>query len=117
MASGQSVLVVDGLTETAQVLKAVLEPRGLRVNRIRARQRSAENVADASPSVIVLHEDSPPQASDVTARWGAAPRVIIGSAKLGDQPSGQQREHYLQQPFHYGELISAIEQLLQSPAS
>ena len=36
MTAKQRVLVVDGLSETEEVLRAVLEPRGLMVDRIRS---------------------------------------------------------------------------------
>jgi hypothetical protein len=44
--------------------------------------------------------------------------VVIGSAELPEPPADgrPQGEHYLREPFHYRELIQAIEDLLaQSP--
>lgn len=112
MGTGQRVLVVDGPTETEEVLRAVLEPRGLEVNRVRAHLPSE---AGPSAHVVVLHEDDLLDAGDEA--WRDVPRVIIGSAPLPESvPEGSDRqEQYLQKPYHYGELIRAIEKLLGTP--
>ena len=116
MVSGQRVLVVDGLSETEQVLKAVLEPRGLQVDRIRsgsplsaaAPRFGSSHAPTKRPNVVVLHE-----ADDVPyqAQWGAVPRVIIGSAHIPEAAADGSPE-YLPHPFQYRELIGAIERLL-----
>ena len=110
MANGRRVLVVDGLTETEEVLKAVLEPRGLQVNRVRA-NRTGQALRDSGrPTVVVVHEDEVP--SDTAGLDGLSriPRVVIGSA-YGPAGNGNGR-HYLRQPFQYRELIRIIERLL-----
>jgi hypothetical protein len=107
VASGQSVLVVDGLSETTQVLKAVLEPRGLRVDRVRGHQTVSPR-ASSKPNVVVLHEDETLPPED---RWQGVPRVVIGSTELPPTEPGN-GEHHLPKPFQYGELIQAIESLL-----
>ena len=106
MTSGQRVLVIDGLPETEQVLKAVLEPRGLEVDRIRSHE-AAESRADA-PNVVVIHENEP---AGTSKAWQNVPRVIIGSVTMpaNGQPTD---EHRLRAPFQYGELVQAIERLL-----
>lgn len=117
--SGQRVLVVDGLAETEQVLKAVLEPRGLHVDRVRRGTPSLSGPdepkkrapAAARPNVLVLHEDQ----SDVGGldQWGQVPRVVIGSMQMAESSESGE---YLPHPFQYRELIGAIERLL-SPAT
>lgn len=122
MVSGQRVLVVDGLAETEQVLKAVLEPRGLHVDRVRrgaptyspsesARPRSV--TAPVRPNVVVLHEDQ--EDAGGLDPWGQVPRVIIGSVRMPDRPENGAPE-YLPHPFQYRELIGAIERLLAPKA-
>lgn len=121
MVSGQRVLVVDGLSETEQVLKAVLEPRGLHVDRVRSWPASPiplgtgmeRPTTSAPPHVVVLHEDE-----DVgrTGAWGEVPRVIIGSVEM-PAPGEHRSPEYLPHPFQYRELISAIERLLARGAS
>lgn len=116
MTNGQRVLVVDGLAETEEVLKAVLEPQGMEVNRIRTHLAPASHATEP-PHLVILHEESHTDSKPTTDSWEDIPRVIIGSATL---PSGtaspnsqsRSREQYLAQPFQYRDLIQAVEHLL-----
>jgi CheY-like chemotaxis protein len=115
VAQGQRVLVVDGLSETEEVLRAVLEPRGLEVDRIRA-ARIRDLSAKRRPSVVVVHVDEAPFPDPAPERWPDVPRILIGATRA---PSRSQNgngnghgDHYLEKPFHYGELIRAIERAL-----
>lgn len=107
--SGQQVVVVDGVPETAQVLRAVLEPRGHRVERVRGFDPARSTATD---TVLVLHDDG---SSDAARRhkYGTVPRVIIGSLAPGSAaaPAGG-TEQRLAQLFQYAELIRAVESLL-----
>jgi DNA-binding response OmpR family regulator len=112
----QRVLVVDGLAETEQVLRAVLEPKGLEVDRIRggdtgefARQQLS---AQRPPSVVVLHVEEGLEPIPSSEGWQDVPRILIGATKSGELPSVATVEHYLEKPFQYGELIRTIERLL-----
>jgi hypothetical protein len=107
--SGQRVVVVDGLAETEQVLKAVLEPRGLRVERIRAHASHTSDREKSAPNVLVLHSDD---AQAKRRSWDGIPCVVIGSAAIPESGRLRPDAHYLQKPFCYRELICAIEQLL-----
>jgi hypothetical protein len=109
------VLVVDGLSETEEVLRAVLEPRGLSVDRIRS-AATEELATERRPSVMVLHIDEEPAPTSAPPGWQNVPRILIGAAKLGDGDAATTREHYLEQPFQYGELIRTIERLLAAAA-
>jgi CheY-like chemotaxis protein len=112
----QRVLVVDGLSETEAVLRAVLEPKGLEVDRIRgvdsgvfSRERLA---AKERPSLVVLHVEGGPTSIPTSDGWQDVPRIVIGATK-GDPPSRLAGvEHHLEKPFQYGELIRTIERLL-----
>ena len=111
VADGHRGLVVDGLMETEQVLKAVLEPRGLQVNRVRG-DDNAEAESDLTPPhVIVIHADESLPDSGRVENWGDVPRVIIGSAEFPGRAAADGR-HYLTKPFQYRELIQVIERLL-----
>jgi CheY-like chemotaxis protein len=110
----QRVLVVDGLSETEEVLRAVLEPRGLSVDRIRS--AATEELAAKRPSVMVLHLDEDPARAAAPAGWQNVPRIVIGATKVNDACGASAREHYLEQPFQYGELIRTIERLLAAAA-
>ncbi len=114
MASSQRVLVVDGLTETEEVLRAVLEPRGLQVNRIRTAETENAFQDDLPPDVVVFHADETgPHATDAVP-WQNVPCVIIGTVRLpaGDGHAGNSKDCHLRNPFQYAELIQAIEGLL-----
>lgn len=110
MVSGQRVVVVDGLAETEQVLKAVLEPRGLRVERIRAHASHTSDRDKAAPNVLVLHSDDAAQSK--RRSWDGIPCIVIGSTEVPESGRLRPDAHYLQKPFCYRELICAIEQLL-----
>lgn len=114
--NGQRVLVVDGSSETEEVLKAVLEPHGLEINRIRT--HLPQNLQDASPPhLVILHEEAVEKSSSVAKAWPDVPRLIIGSVTLPDRErrvvsESKPREEYLSLPFHYRDLIQAVETLL-----
>jgi len=110
------VLVVDGLSETEEVLRAVLEPRGLKVDRIRGAV-TGENAggrlaAKRRPSVVVLHVEDGPEQIPTSDGWQDVPRIVIGATKADGPSQRGGVEHYLEKPFQYGELIRTIERLL-----
>jgi CheY-like chemotaxis protein len=111
--TGQRVLVVDGLSETGEVLKAVLEPRGVAVDRVRGHRHAR---AAAAPQIVVIDHDDCAEHEPHAHPWADVPRVVIGSADMpADWHPHQPRpadEHYLRKPFEYGELVAAIEDLL-----
>ena len=115
MTATKRVLVVDGLSETEEVLRAVLEPRGLSVDRIRS-AATDELAAKRRPSVMVLHVDEEPAPGTAPAAWQNVPRIVIGATKVADAGPPACGEHYLEQPFQYGELIRTIERLLAAAA-
>ncbi len=112
----QRLLVVDGLAETEEVLRAIFEPRGMEIDRVRANSdRAACDTQDAN--VIVLHEETTAQPA-AGRKSSDVPRVIIGRMER-TQPTprngvtaASSSERFLAEPFHYGELVQAIEDLL-----
>ncbi|QDT64644.1 hypothetical protein [Calycomorphotria hydatis] len=104
------VLVVDGLQETEQVLKAALEPQGHTVGRVRAYDHNL--LPDESPRVLVMHEESG-ESSKYTPNQ--IPRVVIGSFEVqsSDTPSV---DRHLRSPFDYRDLVGAVQALLQAEA-
>jgi DNA-binding NtrC family response regulator len=110
------VLVVDGLSETEEVLRAVLEPKGLEVDRVRgvdsgvfSRERLAAKVR---PSLVVLHLEDGPTPIPASDAWQDVPRIVIGATKEASSSRPAPAEHFLEKPFQYGELIRTIERLL-----
>jgi CheY-like chemotaxis protein len=117
VADPERVLVVDGVADTAEVLQAVLEPRGLIVNRVsRLDEREIASAADQT-AVLVLDADFLHRAAapDWIARQGI-PQVIIGTwhapAPTGEDSGSEPRRRYLRKPFQFAELVRAIESLI-----
>ena len=109
MTSGQKVVVIDGVPETAQVLQAVFEPRGHRVERIRS--HAAAIAQHTHNSVLVLHDDAE---GSRRSKYGSAPRVVIGSIS---SDSTNSTATHLSPMFQYAELVRAVEGLLTQQAS
>lgn len=112
----QRVMVVDGLPETEEVLKAVLGPRGVSVSRCRSHTLARSLEDQDPPQLLVVHGGSGASAGDLGAAsgWNSVPRVVIGAAELAG-PADDAVPGILSHPFHYRELIQAIERLLAEP--
>lgn len=115
--NGQHVVVLDGLHETEEVLKAVLEPQGCRVNRIRKPQSGNLIAKQDLPSIVVLHDDDLAASSQDQPGWDEIPKVVIGSVKVPSTDQAEPSTRFLVQPFQYAELIDSIESLLNQPRS
>ena len=107
--SGQRILVVDGLAETTEVLKAVFEPLGHSVDRVRQAQLAATD--SRRPNVVVWHADEFAD-REPRPRFADIPQIVIGKTRLN---SAAGTPHFAQ-PFHYVELLQAIESALQTTA-
>lgn len=105
---GQSILVVDGLSETTEVLKAVFEPRGHAVCRVRQTQFDAESTAQ--PGVVVWHAGDVEEAAPQSKAWRfeSVPHIVIGKASISDSPQTKR----FSEPFQYRELLQAVESAL-----
>ncbi len=101
------VLVIDGPSDTATVLRAVLEPRGAVVERTRTHGLVEAWGSREEPDVVVVDMDG--DDAEHTAVWPSAPHVVIGSARVTVDDS---QTRFLQKPYQYPELIRAIEDLL-----
>ena len=118
MAAQCSVLVVDPLDETHEVLRAALGEQGVEIV---AARNSADGLALARRrlhSLIVLDLESDEASSVVTGRLVAesavrsTPLLVLGTAKLDDNHlAGCQ---FFAKPYHYAPLIRKIEELLSS---
>ncbi len=100
MTDERHVLVVDGPAETETVLRAVLNPKGVAITRIRSGSAAPNGT---SPNVVVLHKHAELEA------WPGVSRVLIGSTKADTTSSG---DCYLDGPFEYGELVATIDRML-----
>ncbi|WP_166824997.1 hypothetical protein [Thalassoroseus pseudoceratinae] len=111
------LLVVDGQAETTEVLRAIFEPRGMEIDRVKAETNRVSG-NDQEANLIVLHEQTDASSKSDDQR-SAVPRVIIGRMERSQPrqaskptPESGSSERYLSEPFHYGELVQAIEDLL-----
>ncbi|MBX9790556.1 MAG: response regulator [Pirellulales bacterium] len=121
MSASPRVLIVDESSETRQVLREVLQSRGMQILEA---QRADEGLALARcehPDLIVVDlelENGAPQ--QVSASFAATshdqhtPLILIGTARVRRTapPGGA----FLQKPYHYAPLIRKIEQLLADAA-
>ncbi|MGE5193039.1 MAG: hypothetical protein ACM3U2_11100 [Deltaproteobacteria bacterium] len=121
MSNRERVLVVDEVSDTAEVLQAVLEPRGVTVNRVRRLDPAAASAIENRPAVVVLTAESiaglPPTG---LSGWQTVPQVIIGTVRVcaagpGDPAAGAAAPRVFQKPFQFAELVHAIESLIGKP--
>lgn len=96
--------MVGGLSETTAVLKAVFEPRGHAVNRVRQSQVSNT----PTPRVVIWHATESENTLPV-GRFPGVPQILIGRADL---PAADGETPQFSQPFEYCELLQTIESLL-----
>jgi DNA-binding response OmpR family regulator len=116
--------VVDEFTETADVLRAVLEPRGVRVEQA-SRPRPDVSAGERIPLSVVVVDEETAQVRGIDRReWPHVPRVLIGSVAVastpasarGEAPSEGVPQRYLSKPFQYADLLYAIEALIAGNA-
>lgn len=110
-----SVLVVDDYSESSDILRTILEMRGVNVLEARAANTGLEVMRVAHPRVVVLDLDDAlagdetiqPAFEEETRRCESS-LVILGKARMSDSSHGQ----VIDKPYQYGQLIRTIEQLL-----
>ena len=109
MQSRHEVVVVGGLPETEEVLRAVFEPRGVDVVSLSTSESSCPVSLEESRVLVVHRTERPDEAHEIGERT-TAPRVFIG--RFSPEGShGDDRCRCLPVPFQYADLISAIEEL------
>jgi DNA-binding response OmpR family regulator len=114
----QTVLIVDRSEETQEVLRTVLERRGLRIYSASRAGRGLELARRHHPDLIVLDlevEDIQPEEISASfarqAGEGETALVMLGSIRRSgsELPGGQ----IIAKPYHYGPLIRKIEAVLE----
>jgi hypothetical protein len=70
----------------------------------------------------VLHVDDAPTPDAARECWPDVPRILIGATRSPVRPQNGHADkchgdHYLEKPFHYGELIRAIERALAAQSA
>ena len=114
----RSVLIVDDLEESRQVLRTVLMSRGMQVYEASGADQGLQMAQKLHPGLIVLDLDSPEvQEPSIREGYGTQVRnhntqiVLLGTARRmkANLPTGQ----FISKPYHYGPLVRKIEQLLE----
>jgi CheY-like chemotaxis protein len=112
-----SVLIVDEQEETRQVLRTVLERRGMQIFEATRVDRGLELARHHHPNLIVIDVElqaaSTSELSESLAAEAAAhdtPVILLGSVR--QTPSNPPAGQVLSKPYHYGPLIRKIEELL-----
>lgn len=118
----RSVLVVDPLQETREVLRTVLERRGMRIFAASDPEQGLALARRHRPDLIVLDLECESARSEAISGGFAAeslahdtPLVLLGSARrrAGKLRTGE----FVSKPYHYAPLIRKIEELLQAGRS
>ncbi len=111
----RSVLIVDGSSDSREVLRAVLELRGWNIIEADGTVAGLEMADALHPDVILLDtdtqaaDDAAVQASfDDASRRNNASLVVIGQARFNGVDS---HHRIVAKPYHYGPLIRTIDEL------
>lgn len=116
MIPSRSVLIVDPADETREVLRTVLQQRGLRIFEARRAEQGLELARQVHPDLIVLDleiDGSGDEAAGQLARQSRdekTPLLLLGTARRSapELADGQ----FVRKPYHYGPLVRRIESLL-----
>ena len=96
MNSANEILVIDGLSETEIVLRAVWEPRGVQVNRIRSEFPEQKRKA-YRPDVVIIHGNREAlESQELQQHWSNADSIYLEENDL----------------FQYDDLMQTIELML-----
>ena len=119
-----SVLIVDRSEESRDVLRTILENRGVNILEARQGAEGLELLREAHPSLVVL--DLEVDQGNPAGLRGAfedeslrnkTPLVLLGRVKGANrsEDAGNPPEvpHIIEKPYHYEPLIRTIEQLLR----
>lgn len=117
MISHPRVLIVDEQEETRQVLRTVLERRGMHILEASRADRGLELARHHHPNLIVMDvELQTASAPDVSAGFAAetaehdTPVILLGAVRQG--MARPRSGEVVSKPYHYGLLIRKIEELL-----
>jgi CheY-like chemotaxis protein len=115
------VLIVDESDESRDVLRTVLERRGVQIIEASRVHQGLELAQSHRPDLIVLDVEAIPddEASvyddfDARSRAGASSLVVLGSTSRPGAPRSDGR--FIAKPYHYATLVRKIEELLDQSA-
>jgi len=119
-----SVLIVDRSEESRDVLRTILENRGVNILEAKQGVEGLELLREQHPSVVVLDlevDEGDPAgllgAFEDESRRNETSLVMLGrvtgASRSDDGDKTPDVRHIIEKPYHYGPLIRTIEQLLQ----
>ncbi|MBI3464585.1 MAG: response regulator [Planctomycetes bacterium] len=117
MVTKRSVLVVDEMPETREVLRTVLQRRGVEIIEATEGDQGLRLAQQHRPDLIVLDlqvESACPQSTfdgfEHQSQTHHTPLVVLGNARRDRAllPGGE----FVSKPYQYGTLIRKIEELL-----
>ena len=117
MNTARRVLIVDASAETREVLRLLLERRGVNTLEVERLREAVRLAGEFQPDVIVLDAESDSAAGDAAGDLRDAtgrrdtPIVILGKIQPGGVSAG---DLFVDKPYHYGPLIRKIDGLLDA---
>ncbi len=119
-----SVLIVDRSGDTRDVLRTILETRGVNILEAKQADEGLELLREQHPRVVVLDLEvdevdsaSLQDAFEDESRRSETSLVVLGRVKganrSDDSGNSHEPRHIIEKPYHYGPLIRTIEQLLR----
>ena len=110
-----SVLIVESSGETSEVLRTILEPRGLRVLSTTEASDGLTLLREHQPNVTILDVESQTEdARLLCSQYDAeAGRSLVVLGKVPGTFKRKPRGRIVAKPYHYAPLIHTIEELVE----
>jgi DNA-binding response OmpR family regulator len=115
----RSVLIVDQSEENREVLRTVLERRGVRIITASHTKEGVDLARRHHPDVIVLDTENECPNFEIFEREAGgdsknSPASMILLGKVRRNSSGADRGDFFAKPYHYGPLVRRIEEILEN---
>lgn len=116
------VLIIDSSPDSCEVMRTVLDRRGVDATTACSKKQALEAAREATPALVVVDVESLPDAQDLcqdlvlVAKARQFPIVWLGD---GDRnaASDANLQHRLRKPYQYSALLHKIERLLSASAA
>ncbi|MBL8825657.1 MAG: hypothetical protein JNM18_01640 [Planctomycetaceae bacterium] len=108
MPASPSVLIVDPSADTREVLRTLLDGRGLMALTASGAREGVDLAQRHQPDCIVYDVACEP----LPVEWADGETRIVVLGKLRRQSEGRAGREFVAKPYHYGPLIRKIESFL-----
>ncbi len=115
-AEHRRVLIIDESDDTREVLRTILERRGVEIVEAEEAEQGLNLASCCDPDLIVLDLETLPGDStmrdryDRQSRCSKTPMVLLATTKVGRVAEANR---VVDKPYHYASLIRTIEDLLR----